>query len=123
MSEGVSADEYPFFPLRAVLEFDPNYQVCVGRCLNTGSVATADDMDTAESMLMELLQDEIEFAVEHKNFTNLFSAPASPDVWAKWANLAAKEEPKKMYISITAEELKLDKPEIKGEISVVRLKQ
>lgn len=113
----------PFFPLRALLEFDPGYKLYVARCLETGSVVTADDAETVREMLKELLEDEIEFAVEHENFANLFSSPASPDVWVKWNNIAAKNNIETMYISVNAKELRLDEREVSSEVQVVSITQ
>jgi len=114
----------PLFPLRALLEFEPNYQVYIGRCLETGSVVTADDMDTAREMLKELLEDEVEFAVEHENFTNLLSNPAPPDVWVRWANAAAKLEREgkpieTVQLSVDATVLRLDEQEV-SSVKIVR---
>lgn len=117
MAIGSPEGRNPLFPLRALLEFEPSYGVFVGRCLETGSVVTADDMDTIREMLKELLEDEIEFAVEHENFTNLFSNPAPPDVWLRWhreaANLGkAGKQLEVIDLKVDAKEFRLDEQEV-----------
>ena len=73
-----SRTQEPLFTLRVLTELDETYGVYVSRCLETGHVVTADDKTTASSMMQELLQDEITYAVEHQNFPNLFSEPSFP---------------------------------------------
>ncbi len=72
------------FNLRVLFEYDSSYNVHVARCLETGSVVTADDKATIKSMITELLEDEINFALERGDLANLFSTPSSLDVWFKW---------------------------------------
>lgn len=78
------------FPLRVLGEYDKKYEVFVSYCVETGSVTTADDMDTAVDMMKEVLEDEISRALASKNFGNLFSTPAPIEVREKWAQLAAQ---------------------------------
>jgi hypothetical protein len=61
----------PLFKFRVLIEFESGYNMWVARCLETGSVATASDVDTAEDMIKELLVDEVTFAIEHNNLANL----------------------------------------------------
>lgn len=70
--------------LRSVVRYDENYKVFIARCLETGSVATGDTAELAGEILSELLDDEVAFAIEHNNLSNLFSSPASPEVWLEW---------------------------------------
>jgi len=42
--------------LRVLEEYDPNFKVHVARCLETGTLATADSMDEAHDLLMETLR-------------------------------------------------------------------
>jgi hypothetical protein len=105
----------PLFSLRVLTERDKNYGVYVARCLETGHVVTADDAKTAIEMMKELLEDEMTYAIEHLNFPNLLSTPASADVWTRWLALAAKHEVKKYTLNINARELRLD-DEV-GEVS------
>lgn len=97
------------FKLRVLAEYDDNYQIYVAQCLETGSIVSADDMETLQSMMFELLTDEVSYAVEHKNFANLFSTPAPPDVWVRW--LKSTGEVTTEIIPIDAKELRLDDEE------------
>ena len=98
----------PLFTLRVLTELDETYGVYVSRCLETGHVVTADDKTTASSMMQELLQDEITYAVEQQNFPNLFSSPASPDVFSRWITLARKKKIDTQTLTIDAKEMRLD---------------
>lgn len=62
-----------------VLVFTQDGYYCA-QCLETGNVVTADDVLTVESMIAELLADEVDYALSHNSFTNLFSTPASADI-------------------------------------------
>ena len=74
------------FRFRVLLEFHPEYACFVAQCLETGNIVTADDIDTAQSMIVELLEDEVEFAIEHKNVRNLTSSPSSILIWKRWTD-------------------------------------
>jgi len=71
-------------PLRVLAEYDTTYKTHVAYCLETGSVVTGETVDELKIMMKELLEDEISFAIANKNLTNLFSTPASFDVFVKW---------------------------------------
>lgn len=75
-------------PLRVLAEYDTTYKTHVAYCLETGSVVTAETVDDLKTMMKELLEDEISFALANKNLTNLFSTPASFDVFIKWQEAA-----------------------------------
>jgi hypothetical protein len=79
--------EKSMFRLRVLSEYDSLYNIYVAQCLETGSIVSADDPATLEDMMTELLADEVGHAVEHKNFANLFSTPAPPDVWVRWLKI------------------------------------
>jgi hypothetical protein len=110
----------PFIVFRVLIEHDPKYSFYVAHCLQTGSVVTADDVDTAEDMMKELLEDEISYAVVHNNLKNLMSTPAPLEIWRQWSRAAAITEPKKVKLNITAKELRLDEPEMVSEVKVAR---
>ncbi len=108
----------PLLRLRVLTEFDETYRIYVSRCLETGHVVTANDPKTAADMMCELLDDEIAFAVEHKNFPNLFSNPASFDVWIRYKTLAKIHPPTTKTKVIDARELRLDdESEVSTEIA------
>jgi hypothetical protein len=77
-------------PLRVLAEYDPTYQTHVAYCLETGNVVTANNPDDLKMMMKELLEDEVSFAIEHKNLTNLLSNPASYDIFVKWQRALEK---------------------------------
>jgi hypothetical protein len=77
-------------PLRVLAEYDATYQTHVAYCLETGSVVTANNCTDLKSMMKELLEDEVSFAIEHKNLTNLFSNPASYEIFVKWQEALEK---------------------------------
>jgi hypothetical protein len=95
------------FPLRVLMEYDDRYKVQVARCLETGSVATADDFDTAKEMIKEILEDEIAFAIENDNLPNLYSTPAPLEVFKRWRE-AAKHGIEVMHLEIKVEERSTD---------------
>jgi hypothetical protein len=76
--------------LRVLAEYDTTYKTHVAYCLETGSVVTAENAEDLKSMIKELLEDEISFAVANKNLTNLFSTPAGFDVFVKWQEAVEK---------------------------------
>ena len=69
-------------------------------------------------MMHELLEDEVSYAIEHRNFANLFSSPAAPDVWVKWMEIARKKGATTTPLAISARELKLDDSEVEAEIEL-----
>jgi hypothetical protein len=112
-------DLEPFMVLRVLVEYDQKYKFWVARCLQTGSVVTADEAKNAEEMMTELLTDEISYAIVHNNFKNLLSSPAPLEVWKRWTDSAAKNGSHKVKLEITAKELRLDEPN-RPEVKVAR---
>lgn len=72
------------FTFRVYVFHDEQYKYEVGYCLETGSVATANDRKTVLEMIQELLHDETAYALKHHDFRNLLSCPAPFDIWMKW---------------------------------------
>ena len=60
------------FDLKVLIGFNDTYQVYVAQCLDTGSIVTADDVETVKSMIKEVLEDEITFALEQKIWLTCF---------------------------------------------------
>jgi hypothetical protein len=110
--------EVPFFSLRGLTEYDSAHKVFISQCLETGSLVTADDSDTATHMLIELLEDEISYAVEHENFANLFSSPASPSVWVRWLKIAKTQDPQNITLKVSATALRLDDLEVSTNVEM-----
>lgn len=76
------------FPLRVLSEHDEKHGFFVAYCLETGSVTTAEDMETVLDMMKELLEDEVSRVIASRNVANLFSTSAPFEVWEKWTQLA-----------------------------------
>jgi hypothetical protein len=72
------------FRLRVLADLDSEHNVWVARCLETGSIVTANDPETVVSMIKEVLEDEITFAWENDNLANLYSTPAPRDILLRW---------------------------------------
>ena len=74
-----------FYQLRVLIERDDDYKVIVARCLETGSIATADDVPTVRGMMLEILLDEIDYNADGPgNLSNLFSNPAPIEIWRQY---------------------------------------
>jgi hypothetical protein len=109
--------DYAVFRFRVLIEHNSSYNVFVARCLETGSVATADDSETVEDMIKELLVDEVTFAIEHNNLANLYSRPAPYEVWMKFRSAQREGTPTKpMCRAIRAR----DREEVPAEIKIAR---
>lgn len=107
----------PLFFFRVLIEKEIAYNVYVARCLETGSVATADDADTVEDMIKELLMDEVTFAVENDNLSNLYSSPAPLDIWMRFKQAVRDGIPSKpMQRAIKAR----NREEVSAEININR---
>ncbi len=76
----------PMFRFRVLLVWHAEYKVFVAHCLETGSVVTADDIETAQDMIVELVEDEVEFTIKHGNLRNLTSSPAPILLWKEWVD-------------------------------------
>jgi hypothetical protein len=79
----------PLDPLKVFVEYDPQYEVYVAQCLQTGHLVTADDPETATEMITELLTDEVSLAVRKNDIPSLLSNPAPTELWFKF-ELASK---------------------------------
>jgi hypothetical protein len=82
--DAVMATTDAVFNLRVLIEFDGNLKYFVAHCLETGNVATATTEEMAKEMILEILHDEVAFALEHADLSNLFSKPAPLSIWLKW---------------------------------------
>lgn len=95
---------FSLFHLFVLVEYDGDYNTYVARCLQTGSVATADDPDTVVDMIKELLADEVSYAVERDTLANLFSRPAPMAIWNRFSRAiqAQAMPPKPMQKAVTS---------------------
>ena len=90
----------PLFIFRVWLEQDEDSKHFVAHCLETGAVATADDVDTAMSIIEEVLESEAALAIDSDDLTNLYASPAPLDVWFKWNAMAEQYAPKERFFEI-----------------------
>jgi hypothetical protein len=74
----------PIDPLKVFLEFDPEYQVYIAQCVQTGHLVTADDPELAKEMIAELLEDEVSLAVKANDLSSLLSHPAPMELFFKF---------------------------------------
>ncbi len=102
------------FSLRVLLRYDEKYKIHVAHCVETGSVVTAESPNDACDMIKELLEDEISFALKHRNLKNLFSSPASLEVLVQWLNAAEAKKPETVYLDVDFRELELREIEPKN---------
>lgn len=110
--------EEPLFRFRVLIDFDSSYNTFVARCLETGSVAAADNIDTVEDMIKELLIDEVTFAVGRNNIGDLYSSPAPLDIWLKYRQALQHGVPSKpMNRAVRA-----SNEEVPTEITIARAK-
>lgn len=93
------------FNLRVLLRYDEKFSVHVAHCIETGNVITADSPQQATEMMKELLEDEISFALRHKNLKNLFSSPASIEVLMQWVHAAQSKDPDTVFLEVDFKEL------------------
>lgn len=84
-------EDRSLFSFRVLLRYDQKFGVHVAQCIETGSVVTADRQEDSKAMIIELLEDEIAFALENNNLANLFSSPAPVEVWTQWVAAALKQ--------------------------------
>ncbi len=116
-TETLSKNEEPMFKFRVLIELESAYNVFVARCLETGSVATADNVDMVEDMIKELLVDEVTFAMNHNNLANLYSSPAPLDVWMRFRHASRGGVPSKpMNRAIRAHNIE----EVPAEFKIAR---
>jgi hypothetical protein len=106
--------EKTLFSFRVLLRFDAKYRVHVAQCIETGSIVTADRQEDSREMILELLEDEVAFALQNKNLANLFSSPAPVEVWEQWVDAAIKQEPDTKWLHINANKGGLQSRESQG---------
>jgi hypothetical protein len=110
--------EAPLFRFRVLIDFDSSYNTFVARCLETGSVAAADNADTVEDMIKELLMDEVTFAVGRNNIADLYSSPAPLDIWLKYRQASQHGVPSEPM----SRAVRASNEEVPAEITIARFK-
>ena len=112
-SQGATQDQ-ALFSFRVLLRFDQKYCVHVAQCIETGSIVTADRQEDSREMILELLEDEVAFALRNKNLANLFSSPAPVEVWEQWMEAAIKQDPDTKWLHINENKGELQSRESQG---------
>lgn len=69
---------------RVLVEYDEDYTLWVARCLDTNAVATGETQEEAESLIKEVIENDIRIAVREGSIRNLMHARASYDVYERW---------------------------------------
>ncbi len=87
--------------LRVLEEYDPEYKTWVATCLETGTVATADDPKELEKAIRETLELEISLAVKSGNWAGLLHKPAPPEMVARWLLVAGTTQVVKSNLTIS----------------------
>jgi hypothetical protein len=95
-----SSDSKALFDFKVWIQPDEDTGGFAAYCLETGSVATADDAQTAETLLDEVIQSEAVNALDTKNFANLYSSPAPQEIWDRWYKLAETKQPKVRFLPL-----------------------
>ena len=91
----------PHINLRVLEEYDSDYSTYVARCLETGTIATADDPESLVEAVKEALTAEIVLAARADKLERLFARPSPPDVWARWLRAVGESgEPKSIALDV-----------------------
>lgn len=77
--------------LRVLVEFDEDYGVYVGRCIDTGAVATGATIEEAQALLQDILRNDFRSAIEEGSLKSLFHAPAPWDAMVRWYEMKAAD--------------------------------
>lgn len=106
-------NDMKLFRLRVLTEYNSEYKYFVAHCLETGNVVTADDQEGVINLMLEILKDEVVYALEHEDFSNLLSNPAPAHVWFKWKEAAKLTTPQQYPLDIPIQkELPVNEQEV-----------
>jgi hypothetical protein len=112
--------ELEHLELHILEEYDEEYETFVARSLETGTVATAPDMDSLRDIMLETLQLELTLAARSGNFANLWKQPAPGDVWARWHYAAGKSGKKDSTLTVSITLPTTPRREVKSEIRITK---
>ena len=70
--------------LRVFVRFDEDYGVYVARCIDTGAVATGHTIEETETLIQEILANDLRIAMEEGSLKSLFHAEAPWDSKVGW---------------------------------------
>jgi hypothetical protein len=112
--------EQTMFRLRVLPFFDSIHGFYVAQCLETGSITTASDRETALDMMDELLEDEISQALKFENLANLYSTPAPLEIHKRWVREAELYGTTTRPLNIKVEKVTLDDIQRVAEVEFAR---
>jgi hypothetical protein len=112
--------ELEHLELHVLEEYDEEHETFVARCLETGTVSTANEMDSLREIMRETLQLEITLAARSGNFANLWKRPAPGDVWARWHYAAGSGGKDESTMTISISLGTIPKREVKSEIRITK---
>jgi hypothetical protein len=108
--------------LRVLEEFDPEFNTHVARCLETGTIATAETMEEAHGLLMESLRLEVVQVSRARRAVALFEKPAGAVYELRWQALASHQEP--IAETVTVYEMPVgERKGVKSELSILSVKR
>jgi hypothetical protein len=108
--------------LRVLEEYDSDFKTHVARCLETGTIATADSPEEAHDLLMETLRLEVVQVSRARMALALFEKPAAPVYELRWQSLAAQEAPTTQTIMVFDSPLG-ERKGVKSELSIHAVKR
>ena len=80
------------FSFRALISWSWDYRVWIARCLETGSVATADDPQLCREMIAEIVQDELQYSLAHRSLRGLLECPSGGQTWVDFQSATEESE-------------------------------
>jgi hypothetical protein len=96
-------DSLAHLNFRVLGEFDEEYSTYAAYCLETGTIATADDPDSLVDAIKEALTAEIVLALRAGQIERLFQRPAAKEVWLRWLRAVGQSgEPERIDLDIGA---------------------
>lgn len=107
--------------LRVLEEYDPDFGTHVARCLETGTVATADSMDEAHNLLLETLRLEIVHVSRARRALALFEKPAGAIYELRWQALAAEQIPVAQTVTVIDSPVG-ERKGVQSELSILSVK-
>jgi hypothetical protein len=108
--------------LRVLEEYDSDFNTNVARCLETGTIATADTMEEAHDLLMETLRLEVVQVSRARNALALFEKPAGSVYELRWQALAAQHAPTSETVTVFDSPVG-ERKGIKSELSILSVKR
>lgn len=108
--------------LRVLEEYDSDFNTHVARCLETGTIATAESIEEAHDLLMETLRLEVVQVSRAGRALALFDKPAGSVYELRWQALAAQQIPTTETITVFDSPLG-ERKGVKSELSIHAVKR